>query len=404
MTFLRHLLMAAAYTVIAASVAIALPQTVPSIDMPLATVIGAVVLLACALVHEVFARQEDHGKIADELYDMRLTAAGVMKEIRAANADAERIARDIASTAESAARQTQLQDEVRELRAELKMLETLVEGFTPAPRAAAPAAPVAGPRPARRAPAADDASILAALREAIKSDNVEIALQPIVALPQRKVRCYEAFTRIRSGAAQMYLPDQYVAIALREKLIPAIDNVLLFRTVQLLRRMHKKHRSMAFFCNISPHSLTDQKFFRGFIEFMHQNAELAPHLVFEFSQSIVASRDSEIESYLDRLAAMGFRFSMDQVVSLRLDIASLAQRGFRFVKIGHDRLLAEQASPTMEITVQDLKRSMARHGIQLIAEKIESEAKLLEVLDLDVDYGQGFLFGEPQLDIQPAAA
>jgi cyclic-di-GMP phosphodiesterase TipF (flagellum assembly factor) len=58
----------------------------------------------------------------------------------------------------------------------------------------------------------------------------------------------------------------------------------------------------------------------------------------------------------------------------------------------------------MEVTIQDLKRTMARHGIQLIAEKIESEAKLLEVLDLDVDYGQGYLFGEPQLDIQPAAA
>ena len=180
--------------------------------------------------------------------------------------------------------------------------------------------------------------------------------------------------------------------------------MLLFRTVQLLRKMHKKHRSMAFFCNISPHSLTDQKFFKGFIEFMHQNAELAQHLVFEFSQSIVASRDSEIDSYLDRLGAMGFRFSMDQVANLRLDIAGLAARGFRYVKIGHDRLLAEHANPTMEITIQDIKRAMARHGIQLIAQKIESEAKLLEVLDLDVDYGQGYLFGEPQLDIQPAAA
>ena len=404
MTFLRHLLMAAAYTVIAAAVAIALPQTVPSIDVPLSIAIGAVVLLACALLHEVFTRQEDHGKIVDELYDMRLTASHVMKEIRAANADAARIARDIASTAERASKQTQLEDEVRELRAELKMLETLVGGFTPTARPAASVAPIGEPRPARRTNAPDDAAILAALQEAIKSDNVEIALQPIVSLPQRRIRFYEGFTRIRSTGTQLYLPGQYVAIAEREKLIPAIDNVLLFRTVQLLRKMHKKHRSMAFFCNISPHSLTDQRFIKGFIEFMNQNAELAPHLVFEFSQSILASRDSEIESHLGRLGAMGFRFSMDQVANLRLDIAGLAERGFRYVKIGHDRLLAEQANPTMEVTIQDIKRTMARHGIQLIAEKIESEAKLLEVLDLDVDYGHGYLFGEPQLDIQPAAA
>jgi cyclic-di-GMP phosphodiesterase TipF (flagellum assembly factor) len=38
----------------------------------------------------------------------------------------------------------------------------------------------------------------------------------------------------------------------------------------------------------------------------------------------------------------------------------------------------------------------------LIVTKIEEQSRLLEILDYDVDFGQGFLFGEPRL-VRPAA-
>jgi cyclic-di-GMP phosphodiesterase TipF (flagellum assembly factor) len=34
--------------------------------------------------------------------------------------------------------------------------------------------------------------------------------------------------------------------------------------------------------------------------------------------------------------------------------------------------------------------------VEIIAEKIETERQVLEVLDLNVRYGQGHLFGEPR--------
>ena len=54
-------------------------------------------------------------------------------------------------------------------------------------------------------------------------------------------------------------------------------------------------------------------------------------------------------------------------------------------------------SSRLDIDVIDLKRTLERHGIDLIVEKIESEPMLLDVLDLHVDYGQGYLFGEPKV-------
>jgi cyclic-di-GMP phosphodiesterase TipF (flagellum assembly factor) len=195
------------------------------------------------------------------------------------------------------------------------------------------------------------------------------------------------------------VPEQYIAIAEREGLITAIDNMLLFCCVQLLRRSQSKNQNVGYFCKISPYTLADFDFFGEFVHFMIENAELAPNLIFEFAQSTVADRDDDIERQLSRLAAMGFRFSMDQVASLSLDYDALAERHFKFVQIDARTLIEEFDAPSshLDIDVIDLKRTLERHGIDLIVEKIESEPMLLDVLDFHVDYGQGYLFGEPKV-------
>ncbi|HFQ16040.1 MAG TPA: EAL domain-containing protein, partial [Rhodobacteraceae bacterium] len=40
---------------------------------------------------------------------------------------------------------------------------------------------------------------------------------------------------------------------------------------------------------------------------------------------------------------------------------------------------------------------LERYNIRLIAEKIESERSVVNVLDFDVALGQGYLFGKPRL-------
>ena len=49
-----------------------------------------------------------------------------------------------------------------------------------------------------------------------------------------------------------------------------------------------------------------------------------------------------------------------------------------------------------EIAATDIAAVFQRYGIDLIAERIESEEAVLEALDLDAPYGQGHLFGAPR--------
>ncbi len=204
-------------------------------------------------------------------------------------------------------------------------------------------------------------------------------------------------TRIRSEDGKVIGPDSYIGLAERFGLVGAIDNLLLFRCVQLIRRTRNRNYDVAFFCNISGESLADTQFISDFVDFVSDNSELAPNIYFEVGQSDLDNAPPESIDNLARLAELGFRFSLDQVTHLNLNFSGLASRSFRFVKVDARFLLDPSVEVQTDIAIDDIKQQFDRYGLNMIVEKIEKESELVELLDFEVDFGQGFLFGEPRL-------
>jgi len=99
---------------------------------------------------------------------------------------------------------------------------------------------------------------------------------------------------------------------------------------------------------------------------------------------------------LANLATLGFRFSVDRIGDLRIEPRELAERGFRFIKVPAALLLSRAASPGADIHPADFADLLGRFGIDLIAEKIERESTVVDLLDYDVRFGQGALFSPPR--------
>lgn len=265
----------------------------------------------------------------------------------------------------------------------------------PAPRAGASAALTAS-RGGANAALMDGEALLEAIETGLREEAVELYLQPVVSLPQRKRRFYECFSRIVTPDGTVITPEHYIPVAERAGLVAAIDNLLLVRCVQLVRRARRDHLEVGFFCNISNASLTDVDFFQDFITFMAENRQLAETLIFEFDHASISSEDYITRMNLQRLRGCGYRFSLDQVGSLDLDLDDLSRQGFRYVKV-NAHLLHEMArgdDPILDM--RSFKGALDRHAMDLIVEKIESEEMLLDLLELKVDFGQGYLFGEPR--------
>ena len=285
--------------------------------------------------------------------------------------------------------------------AEMRVLQKLLVQLSAqrarkdAPAAAAPAEvlPVAAPQK----PSLDDAQVLDIVREALNEEKVDLFLQPIVSLPQRRRRYFECFSRIRGANDTWIMPEQYLDVAKRAGLMGAIDNMLLFRCIQLTRRARKGKLELGFFCNISGNSLADEGFFHDFLEFLGEYPELAQGLYFEFSQGDLTAGIDHRDA-LRRLANLGYRLSLDQVKNLDFDLKDLASLGFKFLKVDAAHLLQEVRSGAVDMG--ELRLSLDRSGIDLVIEKVETEDQLIDVLDCRPDYGQGFLFGEPRLSAE----
>lgn len=432
MSFFVHYIATLIYAAAGLAVAFALPRHVPGIDHGLSYAFGGLTVLVLLLVHVVFLLGGVRRRLADEVAGLRSAQDETMTELGNARTEARQIYETIESLEsrrKSGPKGKGTMRDFDDVVAEVRVLQSLIEQLSASPSAnlpsvapavaaapavakavveaplavAAPAAedPAAGPSPHRILPPVaeglDDAAILNIVREGLKCDRVDLVLQPIVSLPQRKHKYYECFSRIHDGAGKMVVPDQYLHIARDSGLIAPIDNMLLFRCVQIVRRVQRAQHNVGFFCNISAHSLSDTPFLRDFISFMAENMDLAPNLIFEFGQSDLAGMNEEIAYNLHRLGGLGFRFSMDRLTGLHMDYAELSRHRFRFLKVTADVLLRHMRGEEEDIDIRYFKDMLDRLGIDLIVEKIEDEPTLLEFLEFGIDFGQGYLFGAPRL-------
>ncbi len=242
-----------------------------------------------------------------------------------------------------------------------------------------------------------DDQVLQLVNAALEKDRIDLFLQPIVTLPQRKLRFYETFSRIRI-LPEVYLPAiRYIEVAMQQDLMPVIDNLLLLRGLQVIRNTVEGDYNRAFFFNITSLTLNDPKFMGDLVEFISQNRTLAPQLIFEMGQKDLATVNADVLPIFDGLSKLGCRFSMDQVRSLSFDFAHLESHHIRFIKVEAPLLMAELREPNGLQRLKRLKAELDRNGIDLIVEKIETDRQVVELLDVEIDYGQGYLFGKPVL-------
>ncbi|NRG19844.1 EAL domain-containing protein [Rhizobiales bacterium] len=244
--------------------------------------------------------------------------------------------------------------------------------------------------------AQSDLAMRETIQEALEANRVDLYLQPIVILPQRRVKYYEALSRIRDENDTVVTPSEFLPEAARAGLLPRIDNLVLFRAIQVLRRLSSRNREAGLFVNISSATLVDETFFPGFLEFVRSQKGFADMLIFEFTQADVAEMGILETESLAALADIGFRFSVDNITDLKMDFRDLADRGFRFAKYNASRMLGHAGVGQGDIHPADFGDLLQRFGIELIVDHVEGEAQVLDLLDYHVRIGQGMLFSPPR--------
>lgn len=400
-----------AYGAVAAAVAIGAPELVEALGFPssllTSVLLGGNIFLLGMLAQEMLARRaadkalgERVQRIQDVLIRQRNDMRTMQEAVRAQGEAAP----------ESAA-------ELETVVAEMRMLKTLVGQLsTKSAAKARPAAPAVGRQAAapsrpltasddeeyedRAAPAYDDDReltdeelILDSVREALNEDRVGLSLQPIVQLPSRRLAMYQCMAAIRTQEGTEIPAETYLPIAEQAGLLATINNMLLVRSVQFVRRMRRQRSQVGYVCEIVSETLRDRDFFSDFTAFMRENTDLAGHLHFQITQHDAYRLDARTDQELAALGKLGFRFVLDKTTNLDLFVSDLSSKGFRYVKV-EAPLLIEKLSKQPDPRV--LRRNLDHGAIDLMVDGVEKDTQLVKLLDFGVDFGQGSLFGLPR--------
>jgi cyclic-di-GMP phosphodiesterase, flagellum assembly factor TipF len=250
----------------------------------------------------------------------------------------------------------------------------------------------------RKEPAAVDPEVLraAAILEAFDGDRLELHLQPIVSLPQRKVRFYEAFARLRLADESILVPAEFLPILERAGHSAEFDRRVIGRAIAIARHLMARGSEAILSVNLSPHSVEQAGFLRTVTRIVDAYPDTIGRLVFELSQRCWRTLDAERAGALAALRDKGVPFALDRASDLRLDPLALADRGVRFVKLPADLIIAADQNKGSDIEVADLASVLRRAGIKLVAERVEREEIVPDLIDLDIPLAQGFVFAAPR--------
>ncbi len=398
---LYHIVIVAAYALTAVVITRQLPTYFPEMDTMIGYWVGASFFLLCALIHEFIMRRVERASLGREIQVIRRDLMDAENGLDRFENILGGLAGDDGNMDGFAKEMKMLRKLLNQLSSEMKK-EKITKAVPEAPLKPLPEEIRSRPPLIARktdlveeeGPGRDE--ILEIVRSGLQENRVDLYLQPVVRLPQRRTRFYEAFSRIRGQRGEIITPGQYLPVAEEAGLIGTIDNLLLIRCVQLIRRVRQRNNEVGFFVNVSARTLRDNAFFHQFVEFLDRNSDLTKSLILEFSQEDIEQATTPVKDGLKMLAEMGFTFSMDRVTRLDIDFTKLGEDNFRYLKVAASNLLPGGEGLPMNIHPEDLQEALTRANIELIASMVEDEDTVIGLLDVEIGFGQGYLFGVPR--------
>jgi len=230
------------------------------------------------------------------------------------------------------------------------------------------------------------------VRDALRQNRFDLYGRPIVTLPQRKRRFYDSVPHVISPEDMPVPPDRYADAVREHGLAAAFENMLLFRSLQRVHALRAEDPTVGYLCRVTPRNLSDRTFMSDILAY-HKGTGSPGGLAFGLTEKDFVGLDGRGLDSLRQVAREGIPLCLYHPEKLDMDSTRLFEHGFRMIKVDASVLMAAIPHDLESDRMRLLKRALDRAGIDLIVDGIDTEQKLVELLDFNIDFGLGSLFG-----------
>ncbi|WP_333841742.1 putative bifunctional diguanylate cyclase/phosphodiesterase [Pelomicrobium sp.] len=231
-------------------------------------------------------------------------------------------------------------------------------------------------------------------REVLEEDRVVLYAQPVVALASAEPVHYEVLARIREQDGSVVPASEFIELAETLGVVRDIDLAVIRKLIRFLAS-GTVPRNARYFVNLSRASISDEHWMRRLLAALGESGIDPERLVFEITETAAMSELDVTLTFMQRMKERGCHFALDDFGAGFSSFYYLKRFPVDYLKIdgGFVRdLLHDEGSRIFIRAVCDVARGMNR---QVVAEWVEHAEVVRLLLDMGVQYGQGFLFSRP---------
>jgi len=235
------------------------------------------------------------------------------------------------------------------------------------------------------------------IRAALKGHDLVLEYQPVIRLATGTTSHYEALLRMREADGRLIQPGEFLPVAERFGLMPQIDRWVFDSVVDLLHHVD----DICVFMNLSAASLSDRALLEHFQRRIRDERVAPGKLAFEFTETVAISDMVVAQHWIQTLREYGCLFALDDFGVGFSSLAYLRSLPVDFIKIDRSFIRDLDVNPTSRALVDAIQRVATTMGKSVIAEGVETEAHRTALHELNIEHGQGFLWGRPHGDHFP---
>lgn len=232
----------------------------------------------------------------------------------------------------------------------------------------------------------------------LESDRFQLYIQKVEALQNNpNARChFEVLLRMFDLNDQFIPPGAFLPVAERYDLIGRIDQWVLQEVMNWLQQPHGNGSQSTLFVNLSAYSLSNPQFLDWMLSELERRNLDCTNLGFEISETAVISNLSKACRLIDGLKSQGALFALDGFGSGLSSFAYLKNLDVDFLKIDGSFVTDILNDPIDLELVASINRIGHVMGKKTVAEHVESMEIKSKLIEIGVDFVQGFAIDAPQ--------
>jgi EAL domain-containing protein (putative c-di-GMP-specific phosphodiesterase class I) len=232
-------------------------------------------------------------------------------------------------------------------------------------------------------------------------NNHEVHFQPIVELASGKLYEFECLFR----PVMPMLPQTVSAIvqaAIDTNRSVELDSFIVKLILQRMRGLVAEPSGelggpIHVAINFTPASLLDSRFEASVLADLVREAGLSPHqITLECTEQQAVSDVVPLKRQVKALRRLGFGFAVDDAGAGYASFTLIAALRPSIIKIDREIVNGIRLDDAKQALVEAFVSFGRRIGASLVAEGIETRSDLAALVELGVEFGQGYLIGRPE--------